>query len=229
MDRGRCHRGLRPRGRARFDPSRCLWSGRICRGERGAPVVLAAVGSHNAGGGPWRALFGRANGGMIVHLGVVVVAVALAAASSYGQRTQLVLKPGQSIRYDGHIFTYVGSKRFSLPNKSGEIATVLVDGRPSNRPSASSPEARGSVPRPWTRRSARTPISPSPTSTSRRMARRPSTSSSSPWCCGSGRRGHHGFRGSARRDPQSAPARFQGQARSARDIRADRFAGDPTC
>ena len=87
-------------------------------------VVLAAVGSHNAGGGPWRALFGRANGGMIVHLGVVVVAVALAAASSYGQRTQLVLKPGQSIRYDGHIFTYVGSKRFSLPNKSGEIATV---------------------------------------------------------------------------------------------------------
>ncbi len=30
-------------------------------------------------------------------------------------------------------------------------------------------------------------------------------------------------------DPQSAPARFQGQARSARDIRADRFAGDPTC
>jgi cytochrome c-type biogenesis protein CcmF len=93
-------------------------------------VVLAAVGSHNAGGGPWRALFGRANGGMIVHLGVVVVAVALAAASSYGQRTQLVLKPGQSIRYDGHIFTYVGSKRFSLPNKSGEIATVLVDGAP---------------------------------------------------------------------------------------------------
>src|ERR1019366_2204459 len=38
--------------------------------------------------------------------------------------------PGQSVRYDGHVFTYVGSKRFSLPNKSGEIATVLVDGAP---------------------------------------------------------------------------------------------------
>ena len=58
-------------------------------------LVLAATASHRAGGGVWRALFGRANGGMIVHLGVVVVAVALAAASSYGQRTQLVLKPGQ--------------------------------------------------------------------------------------------------------------------------------------
>jgi cytochrome c-type biogenesis protein CcmF len=65
---------------------------------------------------------------MIVHFGVVVIAVALAAASSYGQRTQLLLKPGQSVRFDGHSFTYLGARRFSLPNKSGEIATVLVDG-----------------------------------------------------------------------------------------------------
>jgi cytochrome c-type biogenesis protein CcmF len=93
-------------------------------------LVLAALGSHRAGAGAWRALFGRANGGMIVHLGVVVVAVALAAASSYGQRTQLVLKPGQSVHFDGHTFKYVGARRFSLPNKSGEIATVLVDGAP---------------------------------------------------------------------------------------------------
>jgi len=34
-------------------------------------LVLAAAGSHHAGGRAWRALFGRANGGMIVHLGVV--------------------------------------------------------------------------------------------------------------------------------------------------------------
>jgi cytochrome c-type biogenesis protein CcmF len=67
---------------------------------------------------------------MIVHLGVVIVAVALAAATSYGQRTQLVLKAGQSVRYDGHVFTYVGTKQFSLPNKAGEIATVLVDRAP---------------------------------------------------------------------------------------------------
>jgi cytochrome c-type biogenesis protein CcmF len=93
-------------------------------------LVLAGLASHSVHAGAWRALFGRANGGMIVHLGVVVVAVALAAASSYGQRTQLELKPGQSVRYDGHVFTYVGSKRFSLPNKSGEIATVVVDGAP---------------------------------------------------------------------------------------------------
>jgi len=93
-------------------------------------LVLSATASHRAGAGAWRALFGRANGGMIVHLGVVIVAVALAAASSYGQRTQLVLRPGQSQRYDGHAFTYIGARSFRLPNKSGEIATVLVDGGP---------------------------------------------------------------------------------------------------
>jgi cytochrome c-type biogenesis protein CcmF len=93
-------------------------------------LVLAAAASHKAGAGIWRVLFGRSNGGMVVHLGVVIVAVALSAASSYGQRTQLVLKPGQAVRYDGHVFTYVGTQRFSLPNKSGEIATVLVDGAP---------------------------------------------------------------------------------------------------
>jgi len=93
-------------------------------------LVLAAAASHKAGAGIWRVLFGRSNGGMVVHLGVVIVAVALSAASSYGQRTQLVLKPGQAVRYDGHVFTYVGTQRFSLPNESGEIATVLVDGAP---------------------------------------------------------------------------------------------------
>jgi len=93
-------------------------------------LALAAAGSHRAGAGAWRALLGRANGGMIVHLGVVVVAVALAAASSYGQRTQLVLRRGQSIGFDGHTFTYMGASRFSFPNKSGEVATVLVDGAP---------------------------------------------------------------------------------------------------
>ena len=93
-------------------------------------LALAAISSHRAGGGAWRALFGRANGGMIVHIGVLVVAVALAAASSYGQRAQLVLRPGQVGRFDGHVFSYLGARRFSLPNKSGEIATVLVDGAP---------------------------------------------------------------------------------------------------
>ena len=41
-----------------------------------------------------------------------------------------MLRPGQVGRFDGHVFSYLGARRFSLPNKSGEIATVLVDGAP---------------------------------------------------------------------------------------------------
>ena len=43
----------------------------------------------------WRGLVGRANGGMIVHLGVVLIAVAFAASHSFASSTQLSLKPGQ--------------------------------------------------------------------------------------------------------------------------------------
>lgn len=91
-------------------------------------LVLAALGAHRAGLGAWRGLVGRANGGMVVHLGVVVVAVGLAAASSYGQRAQFVLEPGHPVHFDGHTLTYLGSHSFTDPNRSGVVASVRVDG-----------------------------------------------------------------------------------------------------
>ena len=91
-------------------------------------LVLSATASHRSGVGAWRALFGRANGGMIVHLGVVVVAVGLTAATSFGHRTQVVLAAGRSTTFAGHTITYVSSRQFHQPNKSGVAATVLVDG-----------------------------------------------------------------------------------------------------
>ena len=36
----------------------------------------------------WRGLVGRANGGMIVHLGVIIIAVALAASAGYTRRAE---------------------------------------------------------------------------------------------------------------------------------------------
>src|ERR1700752_900533 len=46
----------------------------------------------------WRGFVGRANGGMIVHIGVVLIAVAFAASHSFSDRAQLSLKPGQTVR-----------------------------------------------------------------------------------------------------------------------------------
>ena len=85
-------RDLRRGGVARARAARCVrpWIvGRVSErpaarhlGTRVAPPRRRA----------WRGLVGRANGGMVVHLGVVMVAVALAAATSFGHRTETTLR-----------------------------------------------------------------------------------------------------------------------------------------
>lgn len=65
---------------------------------------------------------------MIVHLGVVIVAVGLSAATAYGHRASFELAVGQSVTYQGQRITYEGSAPFSQPNRNGIVGTVLVDG-----------------------------------------------------------------------------------------------------
>ncbi|MGB7052017.1 MAG: cytochrome c-type biogenesis CcmF C-terminal domain-containing protein, partial [Acidimicrobiales bacterium] len=64
----------------------------------------------------WRGLVGRANGGMVVHVGVVVVAVGLAAATSFIHRGELLLRPGQTATYYGHDVTFVGQRTVTTPS-----------------------------------------------------------------------------------------------------------------
>ncbi|MDA8061041.1 MAG: cytochrome c biogenesis protein CcsA [Actinomycetota bacterium] len=76
----------------------------------------------------WRGLVGRSNGGMVVHLGVVVLAVAFAASHSFEHQTQLTLRPGGSAVYEGQRITYLGMADDRGPNYHGVEADVLVDG-----------------------------------------------------------------------------------------------------
>ncbi|MGA2520880.1 MAG: heme lyase CcmF/NrfE family subunit [Acidimicrobiales bacterium] len=100
-------------------------------------LVLSARGSHRAGAGVWRGLVGRANGGMVVHLGVVVIAVALAAATSFGFRGQVTLRPGQSVTVDGHHLRFTQLALVSTPARSATEAVVVVDGATVLRPAVS--------------------------------------------------------------------------------------------
>src|SRR5215203_2023012 len=52
----------------------------------------------------WRGLVGRTNGGMIVHLGVIVIAVALVASNSYTRSATINLPVGQVREWGGHTF-----------------------------------------------------------------------------------------------------------------------------
>ncbi|MDQ3895780.1 MAG: heme lyase CcmF/NrfE family subunit, partial [Actinomycetota bacterium] len=84
--------------------------------------------AHRSGQPLWKGLLGRANGGMVVHLGVVVLAVGFAASSAYGHRAQFRLAPGQSARLAGHTVTYLGTTTADHGNKKTMSARVRVDG-----------------------------------------------------------------------------------------------------
>ena len=74
-----------------------------------------------------RGLVGRANGGMVVHLGVIVIAVALAASNAYTHTQRLVLDKGQSARFAGHTFEFQGSVQETDARRVTQKAQVLID------------------------------------------------------------------------------------------------------
>ena len=104
----------------------------------------------------WRGLVGRANGGMVVHLGVVLAAVAVAASSAYGHRGEFRLAPGESARLAGHTVTYLGSSTVDRGNRTSVEARVRVDGRRVFRPALSTfPFATQAIGTPSVRTTAR--------------------------------------------------------------------------
>lgn len=76
----------------------------------------------------WRGFVGRANGGMIVHLGVIVVAVAIAAMGSYATYSVVTIDEGETVRVDGHDITYLGTEFVEEENKSLAKLLVQLDG-----------------------------------------------------------------------------------------------------
>jgi len=91
----------------------------------GAALRQLALATRRQG---WRGLVGRANGGMIVHVGVIVVAIALTAAQSYSRRDERTVSPGESWSFAGHTFTYEGVETVDEGNHVATKAKVRVDG-----------------------------------------------------------------------------------------------------
>jgi len=76
----------------------------------------------------WRGLVGRANGGMIVHLGVIVIAVALVASNSYTRSATINLPVGQSRAWGGHTFELQGVRLEQDDRVKAVKADILLDG-----------------------------------------------------------------------------------------------------
>jgi cytochrome c-type biogenesis protein CcmF len=99
--------------------------------------VLSARSARRHGVAAWRGLVGRANGGMVVHLGGVVIAVALTAATSFAHRGEVTLRPGQSTSFAGSRIGYEGLSFVHTPSRSATEALVTVNGHGPYTPAVS--------------------------------------------------------------------------------------------
>ena len=78
----------------------------------------------------WRGLVGRVNGGMIVHIGVILVAVALAASNSFTHSATLTLEQGQVVEWGGHTFELQSVTETTNASESERAleANLILDG-----------------------------------------------------------------------------------------------------
>jgi cytochrome c-type biogenesis protein CcmF len=91
-------------------------------------LVLAGRAARRSGRSFVHGITGRTNGGMVVHIGVVLVAVAFTAASSYSTSTKVRLEEGESTRVAGHTVTYLGVESSTKGDRQVVKARIQVDG-----------------------------------------------------------------------------------------------------
>jgi cytochrome c-type biogenesis protein CcmF len=93
----------------------------------GAAVRQIALATRRQG---WRGFVGRANGGMVVHIGVIMIAVALASSNSFTHATRLQLEQNVVQEWSGHTFELTSlTENTSQAGQSALEARVILDGR----------------------------------------------------------------------------------------------------
>jgi len=113
-----------------------LAAGAALRTLRGA--LVAAIRR-----GQWRsALRAPATGGMIVHLGVVVLALGIVTSSTYINRSEVTLAQGQSTVVDGQLVNFSGFHSVKDALESATQLKVTVDGH-ALRPAVTTFNGRG--------------------------------------------------------------------------------------
>jgi cytochrome c-type biogenesis protein CcmF len=91
----------------------------------------------------YRGLLGRANGGMVVHLGIILIAVGLAASNSYTRAGEFTMVKGDTVEFAGHQFELIDVVDFQNPTSVGIKALVSIDGGDPYAPAISKFTAQG--------------------------------------------------------------------------------------
>ncbi len=85
--------------------------------------LVRSVKSHG-----FRGLTGRTNGGMVVHLGVVVVSVAIAASGAFVTEGTFTMQVGDKATVNGHVVEFIGVDESDEPAYIQQSALVTIDG-----------------------------------------------------------------------------------------------------
>jgi cytochrome c-type biogenesis protein CcmF len=109
-------------GATGFAPLLAFGLGGFATGSALRQVVLA---TRRQG---WRGLVGRANGGMVVHVGVIMISVALAASNSFTHSQELSLVVGKPATFSGHTFELIDVVQITTDRDISVKALVSVDG-----------------------------------------------------------------------------------------------------
>jgi cytochrome c-type biogenesis protein CcmF len=108
----------------------------------GAAVRQVALATRRQG---WRGFLGRTNGGMVVHLGVIIIGVAIAASGSYVHEVEARYAPGQTRAVGGHEITYLDTREVQERNRTATKVRVQVDGGKVYEPALSRYPGFGSL------------------------------------------------------------------------------------
>jgi cytochrome c-type biogenesis protein CcmF len=93
----------------------------------------------------WRGLIGRTNGGMVVHLGVVLLAVGVAASETYKSDRTLLLDVGDSVAVEGHQLTYLEAGGDINDRRLRTFARIEIDGDRVHEPAITNYRRAGGV------------------------------------------------------------------------------------
>ncbi len=115
----------------------------------GAAIRQVVLATRRQG---WRGFVGRTNGGMIVHLGVILIAFGIIASNAGVESREFRLEIGESGVIEGHTITLVDVYQEDLPRKVRTVAAIQVDGGEIHEPAMNLFRASGrAVPTPSVR------------------------------------------------------------------------------
>ncbi len=111
-------------GAAGWSPVLAFGLAGVAGGSAGRQLVIATKRQG------WRGLVGRTNGGMIVHIGVILIAVAFAASNAYLRQAEFRFEQvGDTTELAGHTFEFAGTDQVvSADGRIDDQVLILVDG-----------------------------------------------------------------------------------------------------